>query len=114
MITLLGDAGYIFNPETQDLQKISSEREAISRIYIAPEDCKVRYFNEEYTAKKGDLIILFYDGTFKHKCIIVTSNEWLENINDYNERQATARKQNDLKKCPDCNLACNDECCSNF
>ena len=67
MITILGDAGYIFNPETQDLQKISSEREAISRIYIAPEDCKVRYFNEEHTAKKGDLIILFYDGTFKHK-----------------------------------------------
>lgn len=57
----------------------------------------------ETDAKKGDVVIIFYDQDFPKPIIAVSSEDWVNNINKYNEVMAE-RRNNCMKtcKCEDC------------
>lgn len=92
----------IFDDETKELSFLESQREAISRIWIAPEDMKMVYTNENgeketLDVKKDQIIIRFYENDFSHRMIVVDSKEWVENITKYNKKLEERRNCNTLK-----------------
>ena len=91
---------------------LSTEREAISRIYLAKEPMHVVYESGEYKkevdVEKDDIIIVFYDHAFKHKMIVVKNGDWADNIIEYNaeeqkRKEEWAKKQADCVNDPGCN-----------
>ena len=81
----------------------------IDWMYIAPEDMEITYKNGDGTqftkqAKSGDIIIQMYTAEVKdyQHVIIVSSDEWKNNIDLYMNRY------NNKEKCD--SSSCNDEC----
>lgn len=97
--------------EALNASPLFSDREAISRIHLITEDGEVIYKGESIgTAKAGDIIISFYEDSFPHRCIIVNSEQWKENIETYKAKQEE-NKTNCLKcRCNDACDAC-ESCC---
>lgn len=102
------------DPETNEISSIRSAREAIQRIYVAPEPMHVIYQSgsrkEEADVEKNDVIVTFYTDEFDKRMIVVKSEEWTANIAAYEKRMSEARE-----KCPDCAdicEACNKTACA--
>lgn len=107
---IIADGGSVcFDPETEEISTINSKREGISRIWIAeePMTVTVKKFDKDYElqAKKGDIIISFYDDTFPSPAIIVKSKDWVKNIEAYEKKQAEyeAKRNAGCVKCGECN-----------
>lgn len=69
----------------------------IDDVIYATEDSHVKYITNndevfETDVKKGDIIITFYNSDFPHKCIVINSPEWAENIDAYKKAEQ-ARKE---------------------
>jgi len=83
------------DPETNEIGSISSAREAIQRIYVAPEPMHVIYqsgqHREEADVEKNDVIVTFYTDEFDKRMIVVKSEEWTKNIEGYEKRMEDAR-----------------------
>lgn len=97
MKTLLVDAGYMFNPEDMSMQKVESKRESINRIYLVEEDCTVKLDNTSKEAKAGDLVVIFYEGYFPEKFVVVTCPEWADNIKEYDRIRQEEKERWALK-----------------
>lgn len=80
-----------FDPETDEVIGLESERESISRIYLAKEPMHVVYqigeTHKEFDVKKDDIIIKFYERTFENPVVVVKSKDWVKNLKKYNEQQ---------------------------
>lgn len=106
----------VFDPETLDINVPNSSREGISRIFLMEEEMEIVGNNKTVIAKPGDIVIMFYDDVFKNNPIVITSEEWKENIIAYNEHQQQAKLG--CGKCYECNdlceaaNQCNDTCAS--
>lgn len=89
------------DPETNEISSVSSAREAIQRIYVAPEPMHVIYQSgqrrEEADVEKNDVIVTFYTDEFDKRMIVVKSEEWTKNIEGYEKRMEEAKT-----KCEDC------------
>lgn len=94
------------DPETNEIGSVSSAREAIQRIYVAPEPMHVIYQSgqrrEEADVEKNDVIVTFYTDEFDKRMIVVKSEEWIKNIEGYEKRMEDAR----AKKLEECNSCC--------
>ena len=80
----------IVDTESADIKPIDAQRNACSKIYMAPEDMHFKFVNrdrsvEEFDVKAGDIILAFWESDFPHKYIKVTSAEWKENLDNYNK-----------------------------
>mgnify|MGYP007022097196 CR=1 FL=1 len=102
------------NLDTNEIGSIPSAREAIQRIYVAPEPMHVIYqsgqHREEADVEKDDVIVTFYTDEFDKRMIVVKSEEWTKNLEGYEKRMAEARAKSEanLKCCEDCD-ACPKE-----
>ena len=89
------------DPETNEIGSVSSAREAIQRIYVAPEPMHVIYQSgqrrEEADVEKNDVIVTFYTDEFDKRMIVVKSEEGTKNIEGYEKRMEEAKT-----KCEDC------------
>lgn len=108
----------LFDTETQEISSIDSAREAISRIWVVEEPmtvvCQTKKAKYELNAKKGDIIIKFYDSDFLFPVVIAKSKDWVKNINTYNEKMRKAMEERFAKKEADLSdpVSCEcDECC---
>ena len=96
--------------DTNEISSIPSAREAIQRIYVAPEPMHVIYqtgkHREEADVEKDDVIVTFYTDEFDKRMIVVKSEEWTKNLEGYEKRMAEARakisEDNEPKCCEDC------------
>ena len=99
------------NLETNEISSIPSAREAIQRIYVAPEPMHVIYQSgqrrEEADVEKDDVIVTFYTDEFDKRMIVVKSEEWTKNLEGYEKRMAEARSK------AEANMKCADPCCEN-
>lgn len=82
----------MFDPETMDAAIYSREREAVNGIFLVKEEMKLRNTKrdgsvQEIDVKPGDILIKFYENTFPNNWIVVSSNEWKENLEFYNKQQ---------------------------
>ena len=87
---IANNTNVVVDAEKQEFNNISSEREAISRIYIIPEKMKVVVRNGEknveFDAEADDILITFYESSFDVPAVIVKSKDWLNNIKGYNRK----------------------------
>lgn len=109
----------IVDHSTNTVKGLKSIRSDIDRIYSAPEDMQICYTNnnnERVTleAKKGDIIVTFYDYDYiVNKVVVVKNTKWKENLiskqcdeeNQQNKliKMSFLRSRRDI--CEDC-----DEC----
>ena len=118
---IIGEQGSVlFDTETQEISSLESKREAISRIWVVEEPmtivCQTKRANYELNAKKGDIIIKFYDYDYPFPVVLVKSKDWVKNINTYDEKmrkvmeERLAKKDADLSDPVSCECDCNT-CC---
>ena len=109
----------IVDHSTNTVKGLKPIRSDIDRIYSAPEDMQICYTNnnnERVTleAKKGDIIVTFYDYDYiVNKVIVVKNTKWKENLiskqcdeeNQQNKLVKMSFLRNRRDICEDC-----DEC----
>lgn len=118
---LTSNSNIIVNTEDNSVDKIDSERESISRIYMANEPMHVIFgegeFKKEFDVKKDDIIITFYScGTdWPHRVVVAKSKEWIANFKANHKAEQKAKEEWAKKqaasdtKCEEC-----DQCaCTN-
>ena len=95
--------------DTNQVDSIPSAREAIQRIYVAPENMHIVYQSgpkkEETDVETGDIIVTFYTDDFDKRMIVVKSEDWKNNILSYEEKIRGAQK------CCDASDECKCEAC---
>lgn len=98
----------IFDSETEELSTLDSAREGISRIWVMKEPMMIVCQNGdnkyELNAKKGDIVIKFYDDDFPFPVVIAKSKEWVKNLEAYNKAMQKRKEKWAKEKC-------DDECC---
>lgn len=103
------------NLETNEIGSIPSAREAIQRIYVAPEPMHVIYqsgqHREEADVEKDDVIVTFYTDEFDKRMIVVKSEEWIKNLEGYEKRMEEARSKAEASvkskiSCENCESCC--------
>ena len=111
------------DPETDEVGKLNDEdRYGIRCVYYVEEPMHVVYQNgerkEEIDAKKGDLLIQFYDNEYnKYVLDTIRTKQWTANIKNRRkieqkekEEWAKRKAENELK-CADCPTCGDCECC---
>lgn len=111
----------IVDHSTNTVKGLKSIRSDIDRIYSAPEDMQICYTNnnnERVTleAKKGDIIVTFYDYDYiVNKVVVVKNTKWKENLiskqcdeeNQQNKlvKMSFLRSRRDIcENCDECNI----------
>lgn len=103
-IYIVDSARPILVDENDDIQNLTSDREAINRISLLDDDCEIvsREYDENGNAitkrligKKGQIMIAFYENSFKHKVILVDNEDWVENITEYNKKIEEIKSKSD-------------------
>lgn len=104
---LINNSGsIIFDSETEELSTLDSTREGISRIWLMKEPmtivCQCGDNKYELNAKKGDIVIKFYDNDFPLPVVIAKSKEWVKNLEAYDKvmqerKEKWAKEQNECK-----------------
>lgn len=112
-ILAFSKSGYsptMITKEPFDVQSITTDRMAISNMVVVKDDCHVKTENGYIEAKKGDIVLTFYEDLFPNKVVVITSEKWLENINTYNT--IMEERNNKVSNKPSCDGCVSDaECC---
>ena len=104
-------ANILVDQENNKATRIDSARQGIDYIYLVEEPMHVVYGcgekHQETDAEKGDIIVTFYNDTFKNELIVVKNEQWRENLNLYNkkiqeEKERWAAKKDDTGTVPCC------------
>ena len=119
-IYIVDSARPILVDENDNIQNITSDRNAINRIILLNDDCEIvsREYDENGNAttrrligKKGQIMIAFYENSFKYKVILVDNEDWVENITEYNKKLEEIRSKSDSVS-GECNCACETKSCN--
>lgn len=94
----------VVDTETNNIDSLFSEREAIQRIYIAPYPMHVIYKSgdkvEEADVEEGDFIVTFYTDEFDKRMITFKNEDWKNNLESYKKRlEESKNKSNKCEKC---------------
>lgn len=80
-------SGRILVDESGTPHITESSREAISSLYLIKEETKIVFVKDEekkeIIANPGDIVINFYEDKFPNKVLIISNQEWKENIEAY-------------------------------
>lgn len=98
-----------FNEETIDVSVEPQRREAINRIYMINEPGVLSTEDGEVNVKNGDIIVVFYEGKYPKRTIVVKSKDWKNNIEAYEDALQEEKEKWALKKCCDCERESNCE-----
>lgn len=101
--------------DTNEIDSIPSAREAIQRIYVAPEKMHVMYqsgkYKQEADVEKNDIIVTFYTDEFDKRMIVLKSEEWVEIIDAYENKMKLARDKWEAEKACDSCEKCEPKSC---
>ena len=79
--------GRVLVDESGTPQTMESSREAISSLYLIKEETKVVFVKDEekkeIIANPGDIVINFYEEKFPNKVLVISNQEWKENLEAY-------------------------------
>lgn len=91
-----------FDPETEEVFSLESDREGISRIFLMKEPMDIMYRRKDkaynVSAEKDDVVVVFYEDTFEYPVVIAKSKEWAKNLKKYNERLQKQKEEWAKKK----------------
>lgn len=93
----LTNSGRILINENGEAKSFDCTREAIRSIFRIEEDMNIVYFTGEkkveLTAKAGDVVVTFYEGTFPNPVIVVSNDMWRENLETYEDEQQRIKEE---------------------
>lgn len=88
--------------ENENILSNFSDREAIRSIYLLKEPTKIvytklvskldedpKYETNTIYGDPGQIVIIFYEHSFKHPVIVVNNELWADNIRSYNDDLVT-------------------------
>lgn len=111
---LTNSGGICIDPEENFVDRMPSEREGISRIYLAKEPMHVVYGEGEYKreldVKKDDIIITFYSNDWKERVVVAKSKDWANNLKEWNKEEERRKEEWACKQAgadTDCVPQCN-------
>lgn len=119
---LTGSSANIWvDPETDEVGKLDTEdRYDVRSIYYIEEPMHVVYQcgekKEEIDAKKGEILILFYDNRYnKFVLDTIRTKQWVANIKnrrkmEQKEKEEWAKKNANNPTCDNCDKLC-EACC---
>ena len=85
------------DPEEDFVNRMPTEREGISRIFLAKEPMHVVYVEGEYRreldVKKDDIIITFYSNDWKERIVVAKSKDWVKNLKEWNEEEQRRKEE---------------------
>ena len=119
-IYIVDSARPILVDENDNIQDITSDRDAINRVILLNDDCEIvsREYDENGNAttkrligKKGQIMIAFYENSFKHKVILVDNEDWVENITEYKKKLEEIRSKSDSVS-GECGCTCETKSCN--
>lgn len=109
--------GYILLNDDNSIGQLNSEMQRIDRIFIAEEDMHIVYKrgerDYETDAKKGDLVVVFYETEFEKPVVAVQSADWYNNLVKYNAEEQKRKEEWAKEKSEDttpCCDACDTKC----
>lgn len=85
-----------------NIRSVISDREAINRVILLDDDYEIvsgeynedgSFITKRQNGKKGQILVSFYEGCYKHKVILIDNDDWAENITEYKKMQEEARSQ---------------------
>lgn len=83
--------------DTDTGRRIDSEYASINDVYIAPEDCVVKYSDskgdQEFEVKKGQILVTVYNKEMPHQIMIIDSKDFEENILSYKEYRQKEKEE---------------------
>lgn len=89
--------GKVLLDENNNVLPYDSDIESIRNISMLAEDTKVVYksgeIDETIDAKAGDIVITFYRDEFPHPVIVVKSDTWRENLEDYRAKEQKRKEE---------------------
>lgn len=88
-----------FDTETEQIETIPTQREAIRSISLIKEPGVLVNKDTETPVNNGDLVIRFYEQYFNKSAIIVKSEDWKNNLDAYNKKMEEDRKQDVNEMC---------------
>lgn len=113
------NTGKVMLDANGDVMSYDTDIESIRNISMLTEDTKVIYkcgnIDEKIEAKAGDIVITFYRDEFIHPVIVVKSDTWRENLEDFRAKEqkrkeewAARQAENDAIPCAcsDCTKEC--------
>lgn len=102
------------DPEEDFVDRMPSEREGISRIFLAKEPMHVVYGEGEYRreldVKKDDIIITFYSNDWKERIVVAKSKDWVNNLKEWNKEEQRRKEEWANTKADD--MDCTPTCCA--
>lgn len=115
---LTSSSGICIDSEDNFVDRMPSERESISRIYLAKEPMHVVFGEGEYRreldVKKDDIIITFYSNDCKERVVVAKSKDWANNLKEWNKQEERLKEEWAAKNaeqgtcCDDCLTKCSD------
>lgn len=103
-----------------NIRSITSDREAINRVILLDDDYEIvsgeykedgSFITKRLIGKKGQIMIAFYENSFKHKIILVDNEDWVENITEYKKKLEEIRSKSDSVS-GECDCACETKSCN--
>lgn len=96
--------------ETNDVNRINTQRMAIDYVYLADEPMHVVYgdgdVKQEFDVEKDDIIVTFYADAFVNPAIVVKNSAWVENLKEYNKREQEEKERWAKGQAIDCGCEC--------
>lgn len=113
------NSGFVhYNPETEDIRSLDTDRDAVNRVLLVNEECDFCIDDKKMHVVPGDIVITFWEKMYPNRAIVVKSEEWKENIlkyREYEEKQKEAwalKQKNECSKCDNtCDNACDEVSC---
>ena len=104
------NTGKVMLDANGEVMSYDTDIESIRNISMLTEDTKVIYkcgnIDEKIEAKAGDIVITFYRDEFVHPVIVVKSDTWRENLEDFRAKEqkrkeewAARQAENDASPC---------------
>lgn len=103
-----------------NIRSITSDREAINRVILLDDDYEIvsgeykedgSFITKRLIGKKGQIMIAFYENSFKHKIILVDNEDWVENIIEYKKKLEEIRSKSDSVS-GECDCTCEAKSCN--
>lgn len=97
------NGGRVMLDQDNNPVNFSRDRTAIDDVYLLKEDTKIVSFDKdgnksEKIGKAGDIIVQFWENDFPHSIIVVSNDEWRDNIEEYNTLEQKRKEEWAAKK----------------
>lgn len=109
------DTGVITIDENNTPKNFKGDRESINRIVLLDEDSEIIYtkkgVSKTITGHKGQIMVQFYEDTFENPVVIVDSDDWKTNLENYrkHEEEMKLKWAQSKNECGDGNI-CGTQC----